>query len=129
MTILSPLKALPLLAVLAAGFSPGLALAEKHDGAKYNGQQHSERRAHSNRRDSQSVDHRRVQRNNNRHYEPRRIVHNRHYVEQKHVHSRYCQHHTNSRSYAYQPQRFISRNALGIMLGIHSDNFDIVFHD
>jgi len=50
------------------------------------------------------------------------------YRGHQHVHNRYCQRTTSHRFYVQQPY-FLSHNGLRLMLGLHSDNLDIVFHD
>jgi len=140
MTILSTLKTLPLLAVLAVGTSvvPSLAVAGNHNAephktqrsqhkANKHNRQHKERHAHANHR-NQHVDHPRDRRHFKKHHQPRRVVHNRHYRGHKHVHNRYCHHPVSYRSYSHQPH-FLSHSGLRLMLGLHTDNLDIVFHD
>ena len=140
MTILSTLKTLPLLAVLAAatGLAPSLAIAGNHNTephkaqhsqhrANKHEQKHNKRHARANHR-NQHVNHSGKKHHYNRHHQSRRVVHNRHYRSHKHVHNRYCQHPTSYRSYVQQPY-FLSRNGLRLMLGLHTDNIDIVFHD
>jgi len=140
MTILSTLKTLPLLAVLATGtgLAPTLATAGNHNAETHRAQQsqhkankhnrqHRERHAHTNHR-SHHADHRQKKRHFAKHHQPRRVVHSRHYREHKHVHNRYCQHPVSYRYYSPQPH-FLSHNGLRLMLGLHTDNLDIVFHD
>jgi len=153
MTILTPLKTLPLLAVLATGFAagltPGLALAGNHQGAqhkeqraergnanrheqKQRGQYSGERREQANRHNNPPAKHQRDnQYRENRYYtsryQPRRVVVNNH--GRRHAHNRYYQHPVNPRAYAYQPHRPFNLHGLRLMLGLYSDNVDIVLHD
>ena len=140
MTIFSSLKTLPLLAVLAAGIgsAPSLAIASNHNAETHKshntqhksknnryGYQHNNRHARANHR-NQNVNHSRKKHHYNKHHKSHRVVHNYHY--RGHEHNRYCQHPTSYRSYVQQPY-FLSRNGLRLMLGLHTDNIDIVFHD
>ena len=140
MTIFSKLKTLSLLALVAAGTSlaPSLATAGNYNAephkaqhsqqkAKKHGQHKNKRYARTDHR-NQHVNHPRKKRHFNKHHQLKRVVHDRHYRAHKHEHNRYCQHPTSHRSYAHQ-SHFLSRNGLRLMLGLHSDNFDIVFHD
>jgi hypothetical protein len=135
MTILSSLKTLPLLAVLATGTGliPTLALAGNHNDephkakANKHNQQQNNRYTRANHRNN-SVNHQGKKRHFAGQNQSRRVVHNRDYRGHRHTHNRYYQQPVSHRSYVQQPH-FLSRNGLRLMLGLHSDNIDIVFHD
>jgi len=142
MTIFSSLKTLPLIAILAAGIglAPSLASAGTHNAESHksqrtqhktknnrHGYQNNNRHAQTNHRNRHAMHSGQKQRIN-KHNKSRHVVHNRHYRGNNHAHNRYCRHPISYLSNVQQPY-FLSRNGLRLMLGLHTDNIDFVFHD
>lgn len=137
MTIFSSLKTLPLLAALTAGIAliPAFAIAGNHHAEAYNSQhtQHktrTEKHAYQDKRHAQTnyrnprAMHSGQRRHANKYHKRHRVIHNREYRRYKHAHE-YPAHY---RSYAQQAY-FPARSGLRLMLGLHTDNLDIVFRD
>ncbi|MDH5472945.1 MAG: hypothetical protein OEY61_08820 [Gammaproteobacteria bacterium] len=138
MNILSTLKMLPLLGIVATSItlSPGLVYAENNHRMQQNDTRH-ERIANDNRHaDSHRHGHNEGYRHNEAkrhkrkehriaHSHDWRVKHNHRHDGHRHYVDSYIRDYGNS----YLLQHYLQTNQLRFMLGIHSDNFDIVIRD
>jgi len=151
MNIIKNLKTLPLLGTLALSIliTPGLSAASDKDRGRHNnqysqyerhtnnhGQQRQHRRHHNDHR-QQHAHRGREHHGHNHHYRaPVARVFN-HSSQRRHGHAHgnrhthrhgHNAHHTHT-SRAYHPRHWLNMNNLRLMLGVHTDNFDLILRD
>lgn len=147
MNIRSTIKTLPLIGVLALGLvlSPMTAMADQSDRGSHKGQYSHDNskkhnKAHKNARPHKvhEYDRRGHKHAGNKHYDKRYSRHNKHSNNKHFRHSHRDKHRHGSRRHSHSyyvvndhrhHDHYIDFDDLRFMIGLHTDNFDIIFRD
>ncbi len=130
------LKKLSLLGLLATSvvLAPGIALADRGDrGQSRESYSHDDRRSHSNRNDHRSYGkrHQGYQRYGSAHNQNRGYGHHKNHAHYKHRYDdrRHNDHTTYVINDGYYASDFYIRDPLRFMIGLHTNNIDIILRD